>query len=522
MKQDYNTSTEDDHLYAAADGHYEMIKETLASREFGEGSEADTERWLRVEGQELLRRLLQSHLTLRGQAQAVVAVVGADEVERTHVRPGKTRALETTFGNVSVERTAYAGRGIGALHPVDAGLNLPEVRYSHEVERQVAMSAARLSFDATLAVLGVLMLAHVPKRQAEQLVLRAARDFEAFYAETGFEVGSTVTSELLVLTFDQKGVVMRSSDLTKATQKAAKASRKKHASRRSKGEPSRGRKRMAMVAGVYTVAPYSRTIDDIINGLCHVRDASPRKRPRPEYKRVWASLQLEPKQVVAEAFDEADKRDPKHVKRWLVVVDGDAKLARWVRTEARRRGIKVTLVLDFIHALEYLWRAARVFFDEGGADIEAWVLERLRWMLAGKVGIAAASMTRKATTLGLDAKTRKPVDRAARYLLKRKEMMRYDELLALGAPIASGIIEGACRHLINDRLDVTGARWTLAGAEAVLRLRSLLSSGDFEEYWRFHEEEDQRNHASRFAKGEVPEVGIVKKRPHLRLVASVD
>ncbi len=521
MKQDYNTSTEDDHLYAAADGHYAMIKETLASREFGEGSEADTERWLRIEGQELLRRLLQSHLTLRGQAQAVVAVVGADDVERTHVRPGKRRALETTFGQVDVERTAYAGRGIGALHPVDAGLNLPEAKYSHEVERHVAMSAARLSFDATLAVLGVLMLAHVPKRQAEQLVLRAARDFEAFYAQTGFEVGS-VTSELLMLTFDQKGVVMRSSDLTEATQKAAKAGRKKQASRRSKGEPSRGRKRMAMVAGVYTVAPYSRTVNDIINGLCHVRDALPRKRPRPEYKRVWASLQLAPKQVVAEAFDEADKRDPRHVKRWLVVVDGDAKLARWVRAEAGRRGIKVTLVLDFIHALEYLWRAAHVFFDEGSADIEPWVLERLRWMLEGKASTVAASMTRKATVLGLDAKTRKPVDTAARYLLKRKEMMRYDELLALGAPIASGIIEGACRHLINDRLDVTGARWSLAGAEAVLRLRSLLASGDFDAYWRFHEEEGQRSHASRYAGAEVPEVGIVKKRAHLRLVGGVD
>ena len=521
MKQAYNTQSQDDQIYCAADQHYAMLKDSLISREFGDLSEADTERWLQVEGQELLRRLLQSHLTLRGRAQALMTVVGSDGVQRTYIRPGKVCALETTFGEVTVERTAYATRDAGALYPVDAWLNLPAAKYSHEVERQVAMSAARMSFCATLLSLQALMRAHVPKRQAKTIVQRAANNYKAFYAKTGFEI-SNKTNKLLMLSFDQKGVVMRPSDLTEATQKAAQASRPKHASRRSKGEPSRGRKRMAMVAAVYTVAPHVHSAADIIDGLRHVRAASPAKRPRPENKRVWASLELEPEQVVAAAFDEAEKRDPAHCKRWLVVVDGDDKLARWVRAEAKRRGVKVTLVLDFIHALEYLWRAARVFFDEGSTAIEPWVLQRLRWLLEGKAIIVAASMTRKATKLGLNAKARKPVDTAARYLLNRKEMMRYNELLALGTPIASGIIEGACRHLINDRLDVTGARWSLAGAEAVLRLRSLLSSGDFDAYWRFHEEQGCARHASNYASGEVPEVGFVKKRRHLRLVGGVD
>lgn len=507
-----------DHLFDDADTQYAQIKKSLISQDFHDRAEADVERLLHVEQHELMRRLLQSHVTLRGQDEAVGPVVGADGVERSHVRHGKTRQLATTFGPVVVERTAHAGRGLSALHPVDASMNLPVRSYSHEVERQVGMTAARMSFDAALSMLAELTAAGVPKRQAEELVQQAAKDFEAFYAKTGFLVG-TPLSGLLALSFDHKGVVMRKEDLSKATRKASENKKSKLDTRVSKGEVKRGHKRMATVAAVYTAAPFVRTAQDVIAGLKHVRDATQKPRPRPEFKRVWASLTRSPQEVIAEAFAEAQKRDPEHKKHWLVRVDGCPKLERWVLAEAKRIGVQVTLVLDFIHALEYLWRAAHVFFDEGTPAIEAWVMERLDAMLQGKISNVVAGMTRMATVRKLTKQARAPVDKAAKYFLKRKGMMRYGELLALGAPIASGIIEGACRHLINDRLDLTGARWRLPSAEAVLRLRSLLSSGDFDSYWQFHEaEEARRNHASRYADGKLPEVKIPSGKRHLRVV----
>jgi len=509
-------------LFAGADRQYAAIKESLTSEDFQGKTEAEVQRWLAEEQRELMRRLFQSHLTLRGQAQAQGPVVGADGETRTHRRHGALRQLESVFGTVEAERTGHGGRGLSTLYPVDASLNLPETRYSLEVERQLAMMVARLSFDESLEMLGRMTGAHVPKRQAEEAVQRAASDFEAFYANSQLELGAP-TSELLVLTFDQKGVVLRREDLTEATRKAADNARPKMDTRGSKGEPKRGRKRMAAVAAVYTVAPYVRTAQDVIAGLRHIRDAAAKPRPRPEGKRVWASLTRELKDVITEAFDEAEGRDPEHRKRWLVLVDGDRKLTRWVRAEARRRGVEITLVLDFIHALEYLWKAAHVFFDEGTSEIEAWVLERLERMLEGDISNVVAGMTRMATVRGLSAKDRKPVDTAARYLLGRKGMMRYEELLAMGAPIATGIIEGACRHLINDRMDLTGARWRLPSAEAVLRLRSILSSGDFDQYWHFHEAvEAFRNHTSRYEYGKVPPVAMPTRRAHLRVVPSVD
>ena len=112
----------------------------------------------------------------------------------------------------------------------------------------------------------------------------------------------------------------------------------------------------------------------------------------------------------------------------------------------------------------------------------------------------AAGMRRSATKRRLTAGQREPVDQCADYLRKHQSYLAYDQYLGAGLPIGSGVIEGACRHLVKDRLGLTGARWRLRGAEAVLRLRALRSSGDFDEYWRYHEAQElDRTHRQRYA-----------------------
>ena len=502
--------------FGAADALYLQLRTKLLGKESAVLDAASVERMVDVEGREILRELLQAHLTLRGRAVAVDPVVGSDGGERRHVRPGVTRQLETVFGRVRVERAAHSGRHLRAVEPVDADLNLPKFMYSHELERRLAREVARMSFDAAIDNLGIGTGASIPKRQAEEITVRSACDFFAFYDDPERIVAETLGS-LLVLSFDQKGVVLVRQDLTEATRKVTP--RRKLETRRSKGEKARGRKRMATVAAVYTVAPHLRTPADVIAALQRERTERGEPRPRPERKRVWATLERSPQHVIADAFDEAALRDPEHRKTWLVLIDGDPDLERWVRTEAKRRRVKVWIVLDFIHVLEYLWRASHALNKEGTPEAEAWVLERLARILDGGLSDVVAGMTRSATLRGLSAEQRAPIDKAARYLLKRKSLMRYGELLRLGAPIATGIIEGACRHLICDRLDITGARWTLDRADAVMRLRSLLASGDFADYWDFHEKaEHRRNHASRFLGGKCPRVAQPGRKPRLTLV----
>jgi hypothetical protein len=157
-----------------------------------------------------------------------------------------------------------------------------------------------------------------------------------------------------------------------------------------------------------------------------------------------------------------------------------------VTAEAASRGITVTVVIDFIHVLEYLWKAAWSFFDKGEPAAEEWVADQARKILHGKAAQVSAGIRRRATTYGYSPAERAGADEAARYLDNKKDYLDYATALSKGWPIATGIIEGACRHIVKDRMDITGARWGLEGAEAILKLRALIASGDFEDYWRFH------------------------------------
>jgi hypothetical protein len=155
------------------------------------------------------------------------------------------------------------------------------------------------------------------------------------------------------------------------------------------------------------------------------------------------------------------------------------------------------VIQDFVHALEYLWKAAYCFYDDGTEEAETWVKAHALALLQGKASDVAAGMRRSATRQELSQEARAPVDKCADYLLKNKARFDYATALANGWPIATGIIEGACRHLVKDRMDLTGARWSLDGAEAVLRLRALRASGDFEDYIIFHNRQERhRNYGS--------------------------
>jgi hypothetical protein len=206
-------------------------------------------------------------------------------------------------------------------------------------------------------------------------------------------------------------------------------------------------------------------------------------------------------------MNEAMGRDPARHKQWVALVDGNETQIRIFKQLARKHAIALTLVLDVIHVIGYLWKAALAFHGEGTPALDPWLHERVLRLLRGEASQVAAGMRRSATLRHLSTKDRVPIDKCANYLLKYKQYLAYDEYLKAGLPIATGIIEGACRHLVKDRMDLTGARWSLAGAEAVLRLRALHASHDFDDYWEFHQRNEyQRNHVVHYADGVVPDV----------------
>ena len=487
--------------FTAAREHYSYVVQCLQSQEMRHLEHGAIEQFVWHEGTELLRRLLQGHLDLRCRRETRRnSVVGCDGVGRSHLREGCKRGLMTLFGEVDVRRKGYGGRGVCSVYPLDAELNLPADQYSHGLYRRTSEEVSRHSFDDAVEQVEKTTGGKVPKRQAQTLAKEVSRDFEAFYEGRAVKEVEA-TPDPLVMSVDGKGVVMRPSGLREATRRAAQRDTHKLKTRLCQGE-KRSRKRMATVATVYSVAQHPRTAEQIM-GL-QERDGP---APRPRDKRVWASVEREMSQVIEEQFREALRRDPKNKRPWAVLLDGNETQLDLVEAEAKRRGVTVTITVDFIHVLEYVWKAAYCFHGSGTEEAEQWVGERALRILHGKSSDVAGGMRRSATLQGLSSKDRAAVDDCANYLLKYRDHLRYDENLRRGLPIATGVIEGACRHLVNDRMEITGARWGLPGAETILKLRSLRSSGDLDEYWEFHRARAlDRNHASYYENRELPKV----------------
>ena len=483
----YTTETGFDE-FAAAKEQFEKLIGELRSESTQNVEHGDVESLIAREGNELLRRLMQGHLDQRAQAEEPLdGLVGADGEERRYVR-ARSRELMTLFGVVTVSRLGYSGHRLDSVFPLDEALNLPPDKYSLGLRRKVGLEVAKGSFDEAVMAIAEGTGAQVPKRQTEQLSRAISVDFEAFYAH---QPVVAVKTDLLVMSVDAKGVVMRHQDLREATRKAAEKSKRKRKTRLSRGE-KRNRKRMATVAAVYEVDPYPRTAEQIM-GL----DEDETIRPQVQNKRVWASLRQSPAEVIEAMFTEAERRDPQHERTWLVLVDGQETQLEEVEAAIKRHRTDTVVIQDFVHVLEYLWKAAYCFYDDGTEEAEAWVQAHALALLQGKASDVAAGMRRSATRQELSQEARAPVDKCADYLLKNKARFDYATALANGWPIATGIIEGACRHLVKDRMDLTGARWSLDGAEAVLRLRALRASGDFEDYVAFHcRQERLRNYGS--------------------------
>ena len=458
---------------------------------------------LQTVGRELLCCLFQDHLDLRGgREQRLDGVADGEGVERRAVERDHRRPLASVFGEVTVGRLAYRQRGEENLYVADGALNVPAERASHGVRRMVALEAAAGSFEHATGQARERTGLTLGKRQVEELAVRAAGDFDAFYAERVRATDEQQHGEkdVLVLSADGKGIVMRAEALREATARAAQRASPKLKTRLSKGEKA-NRKRIAEVGAVYDIAPALRTPADV---LAHTKD---KVLPAPKAKHKWltASVVEDAATVVADIFNEAERRDPNHQRQWVALVDGNNHQIDRIKKEAKQRKVKVTIVVDVVHVLEYVWGAAWCFFDEGDPAAEQWVHDKALAILEGKAGIIAAAIRRKATLLHLPDDKRSKADRAADYLLNKRPYLDYPTALHNGWPIATGVIEGACRHLVKDRMDITGARWGLHGAEAILKLRALISNGDFDTYWDYHlAQERHRNHDLRYANGVIP------------------
>jgi hypothetical protein len=471
---------------------YAKLEEWALAEESMKRPIHDIETEIYERGREVLRKMLEAHVRARGQGDVGPSIeVTQDDttVPHTHRRPQVCHE-STLFGDIRIERLAYHHPGEESVRPLDEQMQLPERSFSYPVQHMLVHRAVQGPFDEAIDTVKKVTGLKISKRTAELITQDVAIDFDAFYAQRTAPPPEN-TSEIVVGTVDGKGVPM------------VKEEGATPVVRRGKGEKA-NKKKMATVAAVYTVAPRIRTPEEVVKSLFRPdlkivrkrkgKDSEQPARNKPEHKRVWASLEKSKDDIIQEVGEEMDIRDPQHTKKHVVVTDGERALQK--RVAIHIPGI--LLILDLLHVLERLWTLAHIFHEEGSLQAQEFVHVYALRILQGKVARVVQGIRQKATKAGIKGAKRQTVETALEYLYANRERMHYDRYLAEGLPIASGAVEGACKNLVKDRMERSGMRWKLPTAEAMLKMRALYLSGDFDEYWAFHIKQEQtRLHGGR-------------------------
>ena len=478
------------------------------------------------DGRTLLGGLVQLGLDTQAAGEVrLPQVTGQDGVPRTRAERGHARTVVTTLGAVVVRRIGYrAGiRGVPSLFPRDAVLNLPPCGYSWDLQRLAVMFCRSGSYEQGHEFVRAATEVSIGKRQLEQITIAAAADAERFYqdrddavvpaaGDPGLEPEQDRDRAVvpaagdpepgpglppLAISGDGKGVAM----LPEARRRRARApeQRVRVFDKRAGTGEKKGCKRMAETGAVFDVAPGGpRTPEQVMRPEGGTAGDKPRRAVNRWYTcDITASRDV----TVGKIFDQADRRDPGHARTWIALVDGDNHQLGLFRAAAAARGITLAIVVDFIHVLEYLWKAAWCFHPPRDPAMEDWVTAQALDILHGRVPAVTARIARLAADHPPEpgSEHAKNIAKTLSYLQNKQPFMDYPRALAQGWPIATGVIEGACRHLVQDRMGITGARWSLPGAQAMLWLRAINASGDTDSYWDWHiQQEHQRNHLSRY------------------------
>ena len=395
----------------------------------------------------------------------------AQRLEELH-----SRRYVSIFGPFTLERTVYGSREGQALEfvPLDNRLQLPDNAFSYVLQDWDQSLAMEQPFGQVSQTIQRILKLKQSVDSLEGVNRQQAQDVATFRDLQGSPPAAE-EGQIVVVTADCKGIVIR-----------GQGTKTVCGGERPAGQRA-NQKRMAAVAGVYTVDAYVRTADDVVAALFRDPDFEHQPRPEPCHKRLWASLPQEgsdPRSSIAVVFDwvwwEFAKRNPKLQRSTVCLCDGQEAL--WSACAEAVLDDDRVEILDLLHVTPRLWSAAKLLYGEKSKEVLPFVRQRVTQVLEGKVETVIRTMRRYARELQLPKAKKKALGVICSYLHKNRQRMQYDNYLREGYPIASGVIEGACRHLIKDRMERAGMHWTLAGAQAMLDLRSVWVCGYWQEF----------------------------------------
>ena len=451
-------------------------------------------------------QLLGLFFELHGSGDQGAQLTLSDGQSVKRLSPLHTRAYQSIFGEYQLQRAVYGSREGQkiAYVPLDAQLQLPASKFSYllqEWDQGLAVEQPYLQVNDTIErILGLKQSVHSLERINAQL----SDSVEAFW-DAHRPAPLAQAHELVVCSADAKGVVIRAAGAGQGAASGPAIAVDKTA-RQSDG------KKMALIGAVYTVAPYRRTPEQMLEALFASSrthpDLTPPPRPKPVAKYVRASLSRDAQDSMAPSYgcifswlaDQYQQRDPHGQQPLVVLMDGQKSL--WASAKQHFADASYVEILDLMHALGYLWDAAELFYPANAKSQRlSFVQHQTRRLLGGQVQTVIRSLCGQSRLLRPNQ--REALTDIVRYFRNNADRMHYDQYLQAGYPIASGVIEGACRHVVCDRMERSGMRWVIAGAEAMLKLRCIGINQDWDQFMAFHiAREQQRLYSLRPANDE--------------------
>jgi hypothetical protein len=417
----------------------------------------------------------------RGTGDVGPAIMRADGVLLPRENKLRGRDYFALFGKFAVARTCYRLPGEPGIFPLDAQVNLPERCYSYFLQEWMTWLAVEHPFQESARGLAQLFDLEVAESMVMEVAKEAPQDYAAFYAQRPLPPEET-EGEFLVVSFDGKGVPMIKEEATKLKAKLGTGEK-------------RQKKKEALVGVCYTVDPKPRAPEALAELLVDPEAARARRpgdrvtddAPRAQQVRRVASLGRTKPQVMDLIKADAERRDPQHRKPLVILLDGALGLWR-LAPQLFKPWKRVTCVLDILHVVGYLWSAANALFGEQSKAGKRWVQQKLTELLRGRVGYVIGGLRQILTKQRLRKSVRETLAKVSTFFHNHRRWMQYDAYLAAGLPIGTGVVESACGSVVKHRMEGEGKRWSLAGAEAILTLRSLKKShdNDLRDYWRFH------------------------------------
>jgi hypothetical protein len=402
----------------------------------------------------------------------------------------KKRNYYSIFGKLPLWRPYFYKSGVGESSPLDEELSLGDDSYSDLVRELAEYLGVDVTYKKVRHFWSRLLGQALSTQAIKTMIAKDAADVQAYYEQKPMpDINSEAT--ILVVQADGKGVPMVSEEAVVSK------------TRLGKGE-KRSKKKEAIVTSNYTIGPNLCTPEAVVASFFHQESTSTspsQSRSRPQNKHTWATLDGKDAALSRLATQTA-KRDGAHTQHRVALTDGCEALQKRVEKYLP----DFTLVLDFVHASEYLWKAANALYGEQSDKRDPWVEQQSLQTLSGQTKLVIAELERLAEKPRWSQAKRKALTSAANYFRRNQPYMQYDDYLAKGWPIASGVIEGACRHFVKDRCELSGMRWTKEGAENLLHLRAVAENDNWDDYHQFRKQQrHQRLYGSPYSEPRGPE-----------------